>query len=260
MARRTYALQPGPRAGELLPEQVYRVCDPAGFAFATTADLPALVEIIGQERAVTSVDFGVGIRSDGYNIYALGPTGTGQDHHRHQVPGTGGRRPAGSRRLGLRQQLQPAASSRTSSASRPAAPVSFAADMDKMIVDLQAAITLAFESEEYETHRSEIAQQSGRTSGDPAGRATRGGRKDGVRHGAHARGPRLRPQSAEGDTMSREQYNELPIEKQKEIDEGLEALNQQLQQVMREVRLEQKTAREALRELDRQVTTYAANT
>ena len=51
---------------------------PASLAFKTTADLPDLTEIIGQERAVSSVEFGMGIDSDGYNIFAVGPTGTGK--------------------------------------------------------------------------------------------------------------------------------------------------------------------------------------
>jgi len=57
---------------------VYRSCDPAGFTFATTAELEPLTEIIGQKRAVGAVDFGVGIKSQGYNIYALGVPGTGK--------------------------------------------------------------------------------------------------------------------------------------------------------------------------------------
>jgi len=42
----------------LLPEALRRVCDPAGFDFETTADLPQLEEIIGQPRAVGALEFG----------------------------------------------------------------------------------------------------------------------------------------------------------------------------------------------------------
>jgi lon-related putative ATP-dependent protease len=66
------------------------------------------------------------------------------------------------------------------------------------------------------------------------------------------------PKTPEGETMSREQYSELSQEEQKGIDEGLSQLNQELQQVMRLVRQEEKAGREALRELDEQVSTYAA--
>jgi len=44
----------------LQPAQLARRCDPAGFSFGTTADLPEADEIVGQERAVEAVAFGIG--------------------------------------------------------------------------------------------------------------------------------------------------------------------------------------------------------
>ena len=57
---------------------LYRSCDPAQFSFTTTAELSDLTEIIGQERALASVRFGVGIHQTGYNLFALGPNGMGK--------------------------------------------------------------------------------------------------------------------------------------------------------------------------------------
>ncbi|MEW6225817.1 MAG: ATP-binding protein [Chloroflexota bacterium] len=59
-------------------ERLARRCDPSAFAFATTADLPELDEIVGQDRAVEAVAFGIGIRQPGYNLYAMGPEGIGK--------------------------------------------------------------------------------------------------------------------------------------------------------------------------------------
>ena len=73
------ATKPAAPPLELTSDQVYRACDPGSLSFATTTELEALTEIIGQQRAVESVDFGIGIRSKGYNIYALGPSGTGKE-------------------------------------------------------------------------------------------------------------------------------------------------------------------------------------
>ena len=63
---------------ELRAEQLRRRCDPAGFDFETTASLADLDEVLGQPRAVAAVEFAVGIDRDGYNLYALGTTGTGK--------------------------------------------------------------------------------------------------------------------------------------------------------------------------------------
>jgi predicted ATPase with chaperone activity len=61
---------------ELRVSEVYRTCE--SLSFETTSTLPDLTEIIGQERAVSSVEFGMGIDSEGYNIFAVGPSGTGK--------------------------------------------------------------------------------------------------------------------------------------------------------------------------------------
>ena len=62
----------------LTPVQLCRRCDPAQFSFETTDDLPDLDDFIGQDRAIEAVRFGVNMDRKGYNIYALGPTGSGK--------------------------------------------------------------------------------------------------------------------------------------------------------------------------------------
>ncbi len=62
----------------LLTEQLCQVCDPSQFDFATTEDLDDLDEMIGQDRALEAIQFSMGILSQGYNLFALGPSGTGK--------------------------------------------------------------------------------------------------------------------------------------------------------------------------------------
>lgn len=62
----------------LAPEFLYRPCDPASFAFSTTAELTASGQITGQDRAIEAVRFGIGIRHEGYNLYVMGPPGSGK--------------------------------------------------------------------------------------------------------------------------------------------------------------------------------------
>ncbi len=60
------------------PEELYRRCDIAKFQFKSTAELEELSESIGQDRALEAVRFGVGIRRQGFNLFLLGPAGTGK--------------------------------------------------------------------------------------------------------------------------------------------------------------------------------------
>lgn len=63
---------------QLKPDQLFRRTDPALFAFQSTAELAPLHRVIGQDRAVSAIDFGVEMPGDGYNIFAVGPVGSGR--------------------------------------------------------------------------------------------------------------------------------------------------------------------------------------
>jgi lon-related putative ATP-dependent protease len=63
---------------ELPAKQADISFDSAGFDFETTADLQPLDEIVGQNRAMSALEVGLGIRRDGYNIFVAGLTGTGK--------------------------------------------------------------------------------------------------------------------------------------------------------------------------------------
>jgi len=62
----------------LEPAELYCGCDPEQFRFATTAELASDDNLIPQERALEAIHFGVGVRHRGYNLFALGPAGTGK--------------------------------------------------------------------------------------------------------------------------------------------------------------------------------------
>lgn len=46
--------------------------------FKNTNEIKLLAEFIGQERALGALVFGIGIKSEGYNLYAMGPSGIGK--------------------------------------------------------------------------------------------------------------------------------------------------------------------------------------
>ena len=62
----------------LPPERLRRRCDPAQFEFRTTAELDAAPVILGQKRATDAINFGIGIRQQGYNLFVSGPPGVGR--------------------------------------------------------------------------------------------------------------------------------------------------------------------------------------
>lgn len=63
---------------KLTSAQLYRKCDASKFDFNTTADLEERMSTLGQDRAICAVELGINIKSRGYNLFCLGPEGTGK--------------------------------------------------------------------------------------------------------------------------------------------------------------------------------------
>ncbi len=139
----------------LPPDRLARRCDPAGFGFTTTADLADLEEVVGQDRAVEAVEFGIGIRQQGFNLYAMGPEGLGKYSLVRQV-------------LLSRAPAEPVpddwcyihnfANPRRPQALRlpPGRGRQFKERIGQLDRELQAAIPAAFESEDYRSHREAL--------------------------------------------------------------------------------------------------------
>jgi len=64
------------QAAELSPKDLRLECQP--LACRTSGELEPLEGIIGQDRALRALNFGLGITEKGFNIYAAGPPGTGK--------------------------------------------------------------------------------------------------------------------------------------------------------------------------------------
>ncbi|MBI5015133.1 MAG: AAA family ATPase [Deltaproteobacteria bacterium] len=62
----------------LEPNHLRRTVAPEAFPFDTTAELLPVRRPLGQERALRALDFGLSMKSHGYNIFVLGPPGAGK--------------------------------------------------------------------------------------------------------------------------------------------------------------------------------------
>ncbi|TLX53778.1 ATP-dependent protease [Stutzerimonas nosocomialis] len=62
----------------LAPDALTRPFEPSQFTFTTTDDLEPFLGVLGQERAVEALQFGVAMPRAGYNVYVMGEPGTGR--------------------------------------------------------------------------------------------------------------------------------------------------------------------------------------
>jgi len=59
-------------------DKLRNTCDVDCVHCKSTKDIKPLGEIVGQERAVRALKFGLGIKDHGFNIYVSGYPGTGR--------------------------------------------------------------------------------------------------------------------------------------------------------------------------------------
>ncbi len=60
-------------AKELQPK-----CSASSLPFKTTEELEDLPDILGQDRALKAIEFGIGVQHRGFNLFVMGPSGFGQ--------------------------------------------------------------------------------------------------------------------------------------------------------------------------------------
>ena len=66
------------KKSELKPSDLRLICDPKIFKFKNTSEVKPLDTVIGQERAVQAIDFGLNMQDPGYNIFVTGLASTGK--------------------------------------------------------------------------------------------------------------------------------------------------------------------------------------
>jgi len=64
---------------EIPCEQLRHVCNADEFPFQSTLELEPLEATVGQNRGCNAIEFGLDIKSNGYNIFVAGPMGTGRN-------------------------------------------------------------------------------------------------------------------------------------------------------------------------------------
>jgi len=62
----------------LASKQLYKICDLSALNIESSEDLPNLEEVIGQDRALSALDFGLNMSHKGYNLFVLGSEGIGK--------------------------------------------------------------------------------------------------------------------------------------------------------------------------------------
>jgi lon-related putative ATP-dependent protease len=237
------------------PASLYRRCDPDKFDFASTEDLEDIEPVIGQERAMEALDFGIGIHHGGYNLFAVGPFGIDKQmvvRRFLEVRAAGGDPPNDWCYVhNFAVPDRPRALELPAGRARE-----FRRDMEQLIEDLRNAIPVAFESGEYHARVREIEE----SYKDTREKALTELAAEADAHGlALVRTPggfALAPVK-DGEILDPEEYEKLPEAERQRIEREVAELHDKLATVLHQMPKWQRESRNSIKALDREVGLYA---
>jgi lon-related putative ATP-dependent protease len=233
----------------LPPEALQRRCDPARLAFETTAELEPTEGIVGQERAAQALDFGIAIAREGYNVFVMGPAGSGK---RTLVRSALAARAA--------QLAPPSDWVYVNNFAAPHRPIAIELppgrgarlrdDMAHLVDELRTTIPAVFESDEY-VHRleqidagfSERHEKALNEIGADAGRQN-------IALLRTPAGFTFAPLK-DGEIIGAETFNQLPEEERTRIGAAIATLQERLEKLVRDVLRWRKERNERVRSLNR---------
>jgi len=226
-------------------------CDPNQFDFNTTEDIPELEGSIGQVRALKSIDFGLGMQEDGFNLYLSGEPGTGRSSTIKNL-------------LKKRARNEPPPQDwcyvynfkdpdNPLSLSLPAGRGSeLADDMFDFLEGVKINIPKALESKEYETNKVAIIEDYQEKNGELFARLEQEAGERAFSLQRTVSGLVMVPQK-EGRNYTQEEYDALTKNERDKLDEVGKELTEKLNDVLRQVRDNEKATKDALAQLDREL-------
>ncbi|MEW8030752.1 MAG: ATP-binding protein [Candidatus Thiodiazotropha endolucinida] len=241
----------------LTPEALCRHCDPDQFNFDTTDELEDLEGFIGQERATKSLHFGLGVEHKGYNLYALGPAGAGKSAMvRKFLKVLAAERPIPSDWCYVNNFSD---ARKPHAVSLPAGQgVMFKEEMEQLVIDLQEAIPLVFESDEYHTRRQAKEDRLEERQENAMAAMQKKAEEKHIALINTPTGFTLGPKQND-KILGPEQFHKLPEKEQEAIEKDVKALQEELRRTLHAIPQWQKEAREEISKLNREMTASAVH-
>jgi predicted ATP-dependent protease len=244
-------------AATLNASQLRKRCDATRLPFTTTAELPDSPLVLGQNRAVASIQFGIGMRRHGYNLFALGSTGAGK----HAIVRRFLEEQAASEPLArdwcyvhnFEQPHRPRAISLPKGMG-----VKFRDDVARLVDELRTAITAALETEEYRQQSQQIHDEF-KARRDQALEDLR--RRAAERDIALVRTPQgwaMGPMRG-GEVLDAEAFQQLPEDERQRIKDTMERFEEELEKLLQEIPKWHRESHEKIRALSRAATRRAVD-
>ncbi|MEC9314047.1 MAG: ATP-binding protein [Pseudomonadota bacterium] len=223
------------RRTELQVNDLYQHCDPDNWQFNTTADLETLPTIIGQDRALSAIDFGVNIDAEGYNLFIMGPAGVGKytmikrfldEHSRHK--------PRAKDWAYLNNFADP---QKPWAVSLPAGQGNqLRHDIETIITHLETELPQAFDDEYYRGRMRSLEEAARKHRVRLFGTLQAEADRKGVVLLRMQDGSYAFAAQREGQAMTSEEFEQLPAHEQEKTEDAIADLHEELQHTLLELR------------------------
>jgi lon-related putative ATP-dependent protease len=232
----------------LAPEQLRRTWPHNGLGFETTAQIPPLEGLVGQERAVEALRFGLGMTAPGYNLYVAGPSGTGKTSYTCAL-------------VHARAQTRSVPDDwvYVYNFDQPDEPIAlplppgkapvFAAQMEELISDVRIAAGRMLSSQEYQARRQEIVQEAQTAIGQVMEELQVTAQEGGFSLTATERGLTPVPMK-DGQPLTDEQFAAMSMEDRRAIADQAQPIRQAIASIERRTFAIEKAVQAKLRQLD----------
>jgi len=240
---------------ELPPESLRKTCDPNVMRSKTTEELAPLQKIIGQERAVRALKFGLGIRDQGFNIYVAGYPGTGRKtavkNFVEEIASAEPVPPDWCYVNNFSNQYEPNAIQLPAGKGKE-----FQNDVKNFIENIRTALPKAFESDDYAARREATIRVLEKQRKGVIDKLNVKAQQEGFIIQSTPIGLLLIP-VVNGKPLKEEEMLSLPQKTKDLIQEKRERLESELRNTMRQFLDMERKIREELKKLNRDVALYA---
>lgn len=240
----------------LRPEELKRTCPPDLFDFPSTKDLCPLETIIGQERAVKAMEFGLKMKHPGYNIFITGLVGTGRNTYaRAKVQEVASEEPVPNDWCYVHNFQQP---DQPVAIDLPAGTgLEFRKDMEELIEDIKVEIKKAFESEHYEKRKNEVVEKYEQQIARKWVELEEKAKAFGFTVQRTPTGIFTLPITEEGQPMGQEEFRGLSEEQREQLAQHGRELQTEISETVKHVQNLEKDAKDNLKRLEKEIALYA---
>ncbi len=239
----------------LPPSRLVHRCDHERFPFTTTDELVDAAQIVGQERAASALEFGIGIERQGYNVFVMGPEGSGKHT---LVKRYLAERVRGTEKLADWVYVNNFAHPHRPIAIQlpPGRGLKLREDMRHLVEELRSTIPAVFESEEYtakvEQIDAEFNERHERAFSDLGAEASR----EGIALLRTPTGFSFAPVK-DAEVIPPQDFAQLPETEQRRIEETITKLQSKLEHAVRDVLRWRKERYERIKALNREMVLLA---